>query len=338
MINITDWIAVIPPEDKCIAYVGEHEAVTRQFFLPDLRYQDYAFYLDMSFDLSTVTKISLPRSVQTTQQTTSERVDAEGATVAATANTSKESYTQQEVTVDCEATTDVAPLAKLVREDGILLTWRVLGQQTRLPGLLRATLRAVGPSGDVKKTALLLFTVSPAVEATPAAPIEVSEHEQMEQAMVLALEQAAADTYANFKKIVEDTCDEMEQTAADTYAAFEESLESAVGSVEQVRDYVDNKTALAKLGTTGTVKLGADAGMTGITLNPDGNLWVRSADKNQINGEIYAPNAVIVVRNLDYAVKFVGDGYYALASDVGDVDTALDAILAMQENLIGGGV
>lgn len=314
MINITDWIAVIPAEDKCIAYVGEHEAVTRQFFLPDLTYRDYAFYLDMSFDLSTVTRVSPPRTMQTTQQTTTEKVDAEGTTVAATANTSKESYTRQEVTVDCETTTDVAPLAKLVREDGILLTWRVLGQQTRLPGLLRATLRAVGPDGDIKKSAMMLFTVSPSVEATPAVPIELSEHEQMEQAMVLALEQAAEDTYA----------------------AFEESLENAIGSVEQVRDYVDKKTAPATLGTTGTVKLGADAGVTGIAITEDGFLVVRAADKSHINGNLYGPNMVITVRNLGYAVKFVGDGYYALASDVGDVETALDSIIAIQESLIGG--
>lgn len=427
MINITDWIAMIPPEDKRIAYVGEHESVMREFFLPDLTYRDYAFYLDMSFDLSTVTQVLPARTIQTTQQTTSEKVDAEGVTVASTANTSKESYTHQEVSVDCKATTDIAPLSKLIREDGILLTWRVLGQQTRLSGLLRATLRAVGPSGDVKKTAMMLFTISPAVEATPAAPIELSEHEQMEQAMVLALEQAAANTYTSFEKIVEETCDEMQQTAADTYAAFEESLEKAVGSVEQVRDYVDSKTAPATDATYGTVKCGSDevvaSILNGIYMDANGMLRFVPASKAAIDGKSN-PFAPIVPANLEYAVKSVGDdrylteealdekiapatvggvhgtiklgatfasagsedrlgtglgintngelslspanpgmlkepslyrtapitvgnfetmgkhafdGYYALASDVGDIEAALDSILAMQESLIGGG-
>ena len=40
--------------------------------------------------------------------------------------------------------------------------------------------------------------------------------------------------------------------------------------------------------------------------------------------------------DFEEAVRAVGDGYYALASDVGDIDAALDAILAMQESLIGG--
>ena len=48
MINLTDWVAVIPPEDKLIAYMGEHKSETRQFFLPDLSYKDYAFYLRTS--------------------------------------------------------------------------------------------------------------------------------------------------------------------------------------------------------------------------------------------------------------------------------------------------
>ena len=63
MISLTDWIAVIPPEDKLIAYVGEHETVTRQFFLPDLTVKDYAFYLDIAFDLSTVTAAGQPRTI-----------------------------------------------------------------------------------------------------------------------------------------------------------------------------------------------------------------------------------------------------------------------------------
>lgn len=403
MINITtDWIAVIPPEDKRIGYVGEHISDSRQFFLSDMVYRDYEFYLDIAFDLSTVTELSPPRTIKTTQQESNEIVDPSGSIINSTANTSSESYTQQEVKVDCEASTDVVPLSKWEDANGITLTWSVRNQHTRLPGVLRATLRAVSPRGNIKKSAMMLFTVSPAVEATPAAPIPLSEHEQMEQAMVAALEQAAADTYANFQKTVEDTCAEVEQVAENTYAnfqktvedasaevkqvaedtyanfqktvedtsaevkqvaentyanfqktvedasadvervasgsyaAFEECLENTVGDVEQIKDYVDSKTAPAKLGTTGTVKLGADAGMTGLAIGANGDLTIRAADKTQIDGEEYGPNMAIVVRNLNYAVKSVGDGYYALASEVGNIETALDAILAMQESLIGG--
>ena len=193
MIKLMDWIAVIGPEDKTIAYVGEHESVTREFFLPDLDYRDYAFYLDMAFDLSTVTTVAKPREIQTTQQTTTEKINAEGATVSSTANINKESYTSETVTVDCKAKADIAPLAKLVQQDGIRLVWTVLNQQTQLPGLLRATLRAVGPNGEVKKSSMMLFTVAPSVGASPAAPIPLSEHEQMEQAMVQAFEHAARD-------------------------------------------------------------------------------------------------------------------------------------------------
>ena len=201
MIKLTDWIAAIPPEDKTIAYVGEHESVTREFFLPDLSYLEYAFYLDLAFDLSTVTTTASPRTIQTTQQTTSETVNADGASVSSTANINKESYTDETVSVDCKARTDIAPLAKLVREDGIALIWTVLCQQTQLPGLLRATLRAVGPNGEIKKSAMMLFTVAPSVGASPAAPIPLTEHEQMEQAMVQAFEQAAQDKIA---KMIDD--------------------------------------------------------------------------------------------------------------------------------------
>ena len=193
MIKLTDWVAVIPPEDKTIAYVGEHESVTREFFLSDLSYRDNTFYLDMAFDLSTVTTVAKPRDIQTTQQTTTEIVNAEGTTVSSTANINKESYTSETVTVDCKAKTDIAPLAKLVQQDGIRLVWTVLSQQTQLPGLLRATLRAVGPNGEIKKSSMMLFTVAPSVGASPAAPIPLSEHEQMEQAMVQAFEHAARD-------------------------------------------------------------------------------------------------------------------------------------------------
>ncbi len=329
MINLTDWIAVIPPEDKQIAYVGEHESVTRQFFLSDLTYRDYAFFLDMEFDLSTVTHTLSPRTVQSTQHSSTEKVDADGITVISTANTTKESYTREGMAVECEACTDIAPLAKSVREDGILLTWTVLSQQTQLPGSLRATLRAVGPNGEIKKSAMMLFTVSSAVEASPASPIPLSEHEQMERAMELALEQAAADTYSAIEQTAADTRTAIEQTAADTYAAFEKDLSAAVGSVEEVKAYVDDKTAPAVIGTTGTIKLGRmSTGYyntpdgfvlkkgTGLGLNADGELAIAPASLQQFKNPSENGSAPITAWNLERAVKYIGDGYYALMDDL----------------------
>ena len=307
MINITDWVAVIPQADKTIAYVGEHESVAREFFLADLAYRD--------FDLSTVTHAEPPRAIQKAQQSTTETLNAEGATVATSSNVNKESYTQQTVTVDCRAKTDIAPLAKLIEADGIRLVWTVLAQHTQLPGLLRATLRAVGPNGEVKKTAMMLFTVAPSVAASPASPIPLSEHEQMERAMVLALENAADETFAAFAEKVEETEGEL-------------------------RLYVDEKTCSANDTTFGTVKVvkrNADAQKTtGINMRADGVIKVVGASKEVID-ERFSDSCPIVPSNLDYAVKSVGDGYYAKAEDVGDVEAALDSILALQEALIGGG-
>ena len=319
MINITDWIAVIPPEDKRLAYVGEHESVMRQFFLPDLTYRDHAFYLDMEFDLSTVTHRFLPKTVQKTEHTSSEQVDADGITVTATSSTTKENYSQEGFTVDSDVQADIAALAKTVREDGILLTWTVLGQQTQLPGVLRATLRAVGPTGDVKKSAMMSFTVSPSVEATPASPVALSEHEQMERAMVLALEQAAADTYA----------------------AFEKEFNEAVGSVEQIKGYIDEKTAPATKDAYGTVKLGNAISTnvttpegtvfkrgTGLALNDDGELSLFPASKAEIQDPSKYNCAPITAWNLDYAVKYIGDGYYAREGDVDEIKKTLEQKIA----------
>lgn len=115
-------------------------------------YEAYTFYMDMAFDLSTVT------AHQTHQEEKSDDVTTEvlaesGSTV--TAQKSKESRTVTQTTVDCQSPTDIAPLEKRVEADGVHLLWTVLAQHTRLPGLLRATVRAVGPDGQVKKTAIL---------------------------------------------------------------------------------------------------------------------------------------------------------------------------------------
>lgn len=183
MITIQDWIAVIPEEDKHIAFVGEHQAVTRTFLLTgkDWRtYEEWGFHLDMAFDLSSVTSRA-ERNLETTQVSTTENVS--DTVVKTTGNTTKEKYTVTEVEVDCMDKTDIATLKKRVVEDGIQLTWTVLRQHTQLPGKLKATLRALGHDGEIKKSDLMVFEVEPAVVAEAAADIPQSEFEAMEEHM-----------------------------------------------------------------------------------------------------------------------------------------------------------
>lgn len=105
--------------------------------------------------------------------------------------------------------------------------------------------------------------------------------------------------------------------------------------------YIDEKIAPATSNTFGTIKaptLIGDATGYGFYRNDKGFLQIVSADEDQIaNRGWLSSNCPITPNNLDYAVKAVGDGYYAKAEDVGDVEAALDSILAMQEALIGGG-
>lgn len=193
MIIIKDWVAQVPEEERQLAYVGENETVVRELLLTDAGYEAYIFYMDMAFDLSTVT------AHQTHQEEKSDDVTTEvlaesGSTV--TAQKSKESRTVTQTTVDCQSPTDIAPLEKRVAADGVHLLWTVLAQHTRLPGLLRATVRAVGPDGQVKKTSILHLTVGAAVAATPAVPVEKSEFEQMEQQLAGRMETFRADITA----------------------------------------------------------------------------------------------------------------------------------------------
>lgn len=225
MIRVEHWIPQIPEEERTIAYRGEHEAVRREFFLPELAYADYGFHLDMAFDLSTVTDYQ-QRQRQTSNQTVQEQIGAESAS-ATTAKT-VESYSITEKTVDCTTPTDIAPLEKEVRADGIHLFWTVLSQQTRLPGMLRATLRGVSSNGIIKKSAEMFFLVEPAVEAEPAAELPRSEFEQMEQQM---------DTRMNtFYATVHQQAEDIDETAAaveKTAAGAKEAATSAEAGAAQ---------------------------------------------------------------------------------------------------------
>jgi hypothetical protein len=67
----------------------------------------------------------------------------------------------------------------------------------------------------------------------------------------------------------------------------------------------------------------------------NGIVFIKKATEKDIDEKAheYKP---IVPSNLEYAVKSVGDGYYATEEQVGDINTALDSILAIQNDLIGG--
>ncbi len=309
MITLRDWVAVIPPEDKLVAYAGEHATSKRYFFLPDLNYKDYDFYLDLAFDMSTVTSQAPPKQIVNTNQTVSEEFDGEGGLVTSTDRTQRESYTQTETVVDYDEDTDIVPLAKVVEADGIRLTWIVMAHHTQLPGLLRATLRAVKRTGDVKKSAVMFFTVAPAVRATPATPISKTEYEQMEMAMAEALE----------------------QSAAATYAAFEEKMDEAIGSLEEVSTLVKERTAPATPDVYGTIRAENDvitAGMFGgIRMREDGLLETVAASELDIDFR-WNPYTPIVPANLDYAVRSAGDGYFALKSDVESVSKTVKTVEA----------
>jgi hypothetical protein len=85
--------------------------------------------------------------------------------------------------------------------------------------------------------------------------------------------------------------------------------------------YVDEKTAPATSETYGTVKVADDKDMasltTGIAPGANGLLTIVPANNDQIDAG-WNECAPIVPSNLEYAVKSVGDGYYATGDDVAE--------------------
>ena len=234
MITIRDWIATIPDTDKHIAYVGEESSVFREFLLTGAdwnAYRNWTFYLDMAFDLSSVTTRDR-RQVVATQQDVTETVsenqtENNASTTEPKANSSemtgqtqvktstsgkKETYTVETVQVNAPAKTDVVYLTKQEREDGLYLRWKVLAQHTQLPGKLTATLRAMGTMGEVKKSALMVFEVDPAVVAEPAAPISRNTFELM-------LDEMSASIQIGYEQAQQTAQNAMNASAAATQAA-----------------------------------------------------------------------------------------------------------------------
>ena len=129
-----------------------------------------------------------------------------------------------------------------------------------------------------------------------------------------------------------------EKTAEAVESANSYTDERTAEAVKSANSYTDERTAPAGVGVLGTIKLSENhnADSQGFNISGEGTFVIHPATNELIDGR--ASRAPICPKNLDYAVKSVGDGYYALASDVGDVEAALDGIIAMQESLIGGDV
>lgn len=239
MITIQDWLATIPEEDKHLAFVGEHQTVHRTFFLTGSdwkTYEEWGFHLDMAFDLSTVTSRA-QRQLESTQVNTTENVSE--TQVKTNGSTTKETYTVTEVEVDCADKTDIASLKKKVLADGIQLTWTVLRQHTQLPGKLRATLRALGPDGQVKKSDLMVFEVEPAVVAQSAADIPQSELEAMEEHMdemlnSVLLNAQSVEMWAEDVRLVLQTAQEVKNSVNTARELAVQAANNAKQEVERV--------------------------------------------------------------------------------------------------------
>ncbi len=315
MIVVNHWIATIPGEDKHLAYRGEHDAFERYFFIPKAEsepYQLWNFYLDLAFDLSTVTSISTHEQ-QITQETQNETASDTAASLTASTTTEKRAVTA--VQVDSPYTTDVASLSKEWREDGLLLTWRVLRQHTLLPGKLRATLRAIDESGRIKKSAMMVFEVAPSVEAEPAAPIPMSEFEVMEQRMV------------NLTNTVESGAAEAQRYVADCKQSYEEAsiaADSAVAASRLAAEAISSAETSAEVATAKAASAvnAADAAYT----------FAKQASASAEIVNEAATSAATATAAADTAVG-ARDEVQAM---LGDMNTALDTILSLQQELIGG--
>lgn len=191
MILLKEWVPHIPEEDKHIAYVGEHGSQRREMLLVTKDWKTYEkgyeFYLDLGFDLSSVTSVDQRQMVET-QVGSTENISE--TVVKTNANTTETSYTIRDVQVDCASKTDVVHLGYHVEGGSIRLFWDIAKEHTQLPGHLYATLRAVHLDGSVKKSGVMVFEVDPAVIATPAAKITDNVYQQMEREMASLLTEA----------------------------------------------------------------------------------------------------------------------------------------------------
>lgn len=239
MIKIKDWVAQIPDEDRYLAYVGEDSSVFREFQILDPNYNSYDFFLDMAFDLSSVS------FNQVTEQEVTENNSSETMTETSASKNSrsvKERRTVTETEVDCLARTDIAPLKKIISDSGPILQWTVLAQHTQLPGRLDVTIRGVSQTGAVKKSAIMHFFVEPAVAATPAQPVSKTEFEQMEMQFI---EQATGmlDEMSALADDVKSNADRTENCAASSCDYVTQKAAEAALSAKEAADCINQALA-----------------------------------------------------------------------------------------------
>lgn len=309
MIKVQDWVASIPDEEKHIAYVGEGLTEQREFLLCGdgwERYADYSFHLDIAFDPESITTRDSRQVVQTTFNSTEQK---EEAGVIIDEVTTKETYTVDNVQTTNHNLTDIAPLSKVVAEDGIHLTWMVLRQHTVLPGKLWATIRAVGSeSGQVKKSAIMTFEVESAICAVSAAVPPISEFEQMEREMDALRQQAvqAASTATN-------AADSALQASASAHTIADVALGrmyQAEAAAEQASKDANRATSAAEqaISAAASAQIAADA-----TTN-----HVVQADKHRAQAAIAAANATdAATRTSEYMQGTVAAAQQAAVSTEG---------------------
>ena len=244
MITIRNWIPTIPEEDKHIAYVGEGESVERVFFVTGEgweKFRDWTYHLDMAFDLSGVMTCDSRKVVLVKEDATVCEPDMQNKITSKT--TSTETYTVDTVDPGPYPATDIAYLYKEVKEDGLYLHWNVLRQHTQVAGKLTANLRALGPEEEVKKSAIMVFEVDPAVQAVPAATVTESEFEQMEQRMAQVCEELRAlqMDIADNAEIINTKTLEVQQSAVQS----QQYATTAAALVEEATARAEDTTAAA---------------------------------------------------------------------------------------------
>ncbi len=282
MIKIKDWVAVIPEEERHLAYVGEHETVTREFLLTEPGFGAYSFYMDMAFDLSTVTTREVCQQ-QTVENFTDETMSETHATLQE--RSTRESREVVEVAVDCDSPTDIAPLSKREEADGLHLVWQVLAQHTRYPGRLQATLRAVGPAGEVKKTAVMHLTVGTAVAAQPAVPVSESEFQQMERQFA-----ETAESYLEEMKAAELITITRAGSATKSADEALQRAASAAAAAADAEEFAAAAQASAEAAAAEAQRVSEQAEMVRINTNRASNA-AYNADLNEANAAVYAQMA-----------------------------------------------
>ena len=185
---------------------------------------------------------------------------------------------------------------------------------------------------------ILFYTESEAYDKTPFSNAVVFSNKAYalgeDEAVLgdLPVIQTAIDTEGNiWSRKVDPYADMPEITDFETPGYYNVPWTKVTQDMPDLTDYVKN-TDYATADVGGVVKTDSTLG---VDINVDGTLIINKANEQEIDAKLNSYKPIVPV-NLEYAVKSVGDGYYATEAQVGDINTALDSILAIQDSLIGG--